>query len=122
MVLLHAAGFLQIALARQSVYLYAPIYFVLLAGIGLFKQWGPPVLFTLGGFCITFYWQLFTPAFRVYVNPIESVMPSLGYPTFCAVFGFGFGLCIESLQKLKKGPANVRRTDIEDQPPAISRK
>jgi hypothetical protein len=122
-VFLHAAGVLQMTLTWPKIYIYAPIYFVLLAGIGLLKQWGLPVLFTLGGFCTTFYWQLFgPPPVGGHSDPIEIVMQVLGYPAMCAVLGFALGLCLESFKRLQRSPRNSADDLAEGQPPPICRK
>jgi hypothetical protein len=105
-VFLHAAGILHMALARPSIYLYAPIYFVLLAGIGLFRQWGPPVLFTLGGFCIPFYWQLHGGVSSSYM---ENVMQDLIYPCIDAVVAGVLGIVVEQWFKLS-APVAGRET------------
>jgi hypothetical protein len=120
-VFLHAAGILHMALARPSISIYAPIYFVLLAGIGLLKQWGPPVLFTLGGFCITFYWRPFGQPAIGHFDPTEIVMQGLGYPAMCAVLGFVLGIVSESPDRIviSRNSADDR---AEFQPPPIDRR
>jgi hypothetical protein len=120
-VFLHAAGVLQMALTWPKIYIYAPIYFVLLAVIGLLKQWGPPVLFTLGGFCTTFYWRLFGPPAVGHFDPIESVMQGLGYPAMCAVLGFVLGIVLESPDRIEKC-RNSSDDLAESQPPPIDRR
>jgi hypothetical protein len=73
-----------------SRYRHAVIYLLLLTTIGTLRSWGPPVLFALGGFSITYYWDVFG---GVSSSPMEAVMNHLGKPVICGVCGtlVGYG-------------------------------
>jgi hypothetical protein len=85
-VLLHTVGVARWMLESQSTprYRYAAIYFVLLAAIGTLRGWGLPVLFGLGGFSITFYWQ---PFGGVSSDEMDAVMHWIGLPAISGVLG-----------------------------------
>ncbi len=89
-VLLHTIGLAQMTLTYPNVpkiWVFASIYFVLLAVAGLIWQWGPTVMFPLGGFCATMYWGRFQPGVIGYRDWWEIVMDEVGYPALVAAFG-----------------------------------
>jgi hypothetical protein len=96
-VLLHTVGAARSMLEGQSTprYRYAAIYFVLLAAIGTLRGWGLPVLFALGGFSITFYWQ---PFGGVSSDEMDAVMHWIGLPAISGVLGACLAYGIELLQ------------------------
>ena len=65
-------------------YVCGSIYFVLLAIAGLIWQWGPTVMFPLGGFCATMYWGIFQPGVTGYRDWWEIVLQEVGYPALVA--------------------------------------
>jgi hypothetical protein len=104
-VLFYAIGFARMTLTYRvvpNVYVYASIYFVLLAVAGLIWQWGPTVMFTLGGFCAPMYLRLFSPAVSGYRTWLEVVMEGVGYPALVAVFGLVFGASLELARRTHK--------------------
>ena len=100
-VLWQAVGVLRLSLARPSFYLYAPIYFVLLAVAGLVCRWGVTTMFTLGGFCSTFYHAVFLKF--VYSDYLEPVIDGLIKPAICAIVGLVIGACWESVNRRARG-------------------
>jgi hypothetical protein len=93
-VLAHTAAIVHEALDRQfsSRHRHAVICFLLLATIGTLRRWGPPVLFALGGFSITYYWHSFSGASS---SELEAVMNAIGTPAICGALGALIGYVTE---------------------------
>jgi hypothetical protein len=101
-VLAHTAAIVHEALESQfsSTYRDAVTYLLLLATIGTLRSWGPPVLFALGGFSITYYWHLFDGPSS---SPVEAVMLRIGQPAICGALGALIGYGAELWRSCAKG-------------------
>jgi hypothetical protein len=105
-VLAHALGVLHMwfegpfGITRR----YMAVYFVMVAEAGLLCRWGPIVLFTLGGFCTTSYWQ---PYSHIASNYMEEVMQDVGIPAFAAIVGGIIGAIMETVGGEKRDRAST---------------
>ena len=116
-VLLHTIGFAQMTLTYPNVpkvYVCGSIYFVLLAVAGLIWQWGPTVMFTVGGFCAPIYWGIFSPGVSSYRTWLEIVMEEVGYPALVAAFGLAVGACFELIRRTPKASESAEVTERLD--------
>jgi|HubBroStandDraft_1064217.scaffolds.fasta_scaffold743679_1 hypothetical protein len=98
-VLSHAAANVRRGLVDPNYLLYAEIYFLLLAVVGLVCRWGPAAMFTLGGFCVTHYWS---PWGVVASSHMEAVWQDLINPAICAGIGLLFGAQLELVERMKR--------------------
>jgi hypothetical protein len=109
-VLYYAVGFARMTLAYHHIpasYVCGSIYFVLLAIAGLIWQWGPTVMFPLGGFCATMYWGIFQPGVTGYRDWWEIVLQEVGYPALVAVIGLALGASLELARRTPKSSGSA---------------
>jgi hypothetical protein len=113
-VLAHTLAILHQFLEGQFTnrYRIAGLYFVLLAAVGTLRRWGPPVMFALGGFSITFYWQLFG---GVSSSEMDAAMQWIGLPAIVGVLGALVAYGIEIWRHIL-----VKLADNEGWPPVSS--